>query len=122
MVAGEVRNLAQRSSTAAKEIAMLINESGVKVADGSRLVSRAGETMIGIVSSVKTVKEIMAEIATASEEQSRGILQVSLAVTEMDTTTQQNAALVEESSAAASSLEDQAHQLEETVAVFRTGT
>lgn len=122
VVAGEVRNLAQRSSTAAKEIAMLINESGVKVADGSRLVSRAGETMMGIVSSVKTVKEIMAEIATASEEQSRGILQVSLAMTEMDTTTQQNAALVEESSAAASSLEDQAHQLEEAVAVFRTGT
>ncbi|BCQ42424.1 methyl-accepting chemotaxis protein (plasmid) [Erwinia rhapontici] len=122
VVAGEVRNLAQRSSTAAKEIAMLINESGVKVADGSRLVSRAGETMTGIVSSVKTVREIMAEIATASEEQSRGIQQISLAMSEMDTTTQQNAALVEESSAAANSLEDQARQLEETVAVFRTGT
>lgn len=122
VVAGEVRNLAQRSSTAAKEIAMLINESGVKVADGSRLVSRAGETMTGIVSSVKTVREIMAEIATASEEQSRGIQQISQAMSEMDTTTQQNAALVEESSAAANSLEDQARQLEETVAVFRTGT
>lgn len=120
VVAGEVRSLAQRSATAAREIETLINEAGQKVDNGSRLVSSAGQAMDDIVRSVSQVSGIMNEIASASEEQSRGILQIGQAMTEMDTTTQQNAALVEESSAAASSLEDQARQLEQTVAVFKT--
>ena len=120
VVAGEVRSLAQRSATAAREIETLIKEAGQKVDNGSRLVSSAGQAMNDIVRSVSQVSGIMNEIASASEEQSRGILQIGQAMTEMDTTTQQNAALVEESSAAASSLEDQARQLEQTVAVFKT--
>ena len=120
VVAGEVRNLAQRSATAAREIETLISQAGDKVNNGSRLVSSAGQAMEDIVRSVSQVSSIMHEIAHASEEQSRGILQIGQAMTEMDTTTQQNAALVEESSAAASSLEEQAKQLEQTVAVFKT--
>ncbi|MHA6313557.1 MULTISPECIES: methyl-accepting chemotaxis protein [Pantoea] len=119
VVAGEVRNLAQRSAVAAKEIETLIGDSVNRVTSGSVLVNRAGNTMDEIVRSVSQVKEIMGEIAAASDEQNRGISQISQAMSEMDTTTQQNAALVEESSAAASSLEDQAIQLEQTVAVFR---
>ncbi|WP_437614840.1 methyl-accepting chemotaxis protein [Erwinia sp. V71] len=119
VVAGEVRNLAQRSSVAAKEIESLITDSALKVENGANLVTSAGETMTEIVTSVMRVKEIMGEIAVASEEQSRGLHQISLAMSEMDTTTQQNAALVEESSAAAGSLEDQARQLEQTVAIFQ---
>lgn len=119
VVAGEVRNLAQRSSLAAKEIETLIRESLDRVNGGTLLVNRAGDTMKDIVKSVSQVSDIMGEIAAASDEQNRGITQIALAMTEMDTTTQQNAALVEESSAAASSLEDQALELEKTVSVFR---
>ena len=119
VVAGEVRSLAQRSSTAAKEIEALIRESLSRVNDGTTLVNRAGDTMGDIVKSVSQVRDIMGEIAAASDEQNRGISQISLAMAEMDTTTQQNAALVEESSAAAGSLESQALELEKTVAVFR---
>ncbi|WBV20175.1 methyl-accepting chemotaxis protein [Pantoea piersonii] len=119
VVAGEVRNLAQRSSVAAKEIEALIRESLDRVNDGTTLVNRAGDTMGDIVKSVSQVRDIMGEIAAASDEQNRGISQISLAMTETDTTTQQNAALVEESSAAASSLEEQALELERTVSVFR---
>ena len=119
VVAGEVRNLAQRSSLAAKEIETLIRESLDRVQDGSAFVERAGTTMNDIVRSVSQVKDIMGEIAAASDEQNRGISQIATAMAEMDTTTQQNAALVEESSAAASSLESQADELEKTVAVFR---
>ncbi|MDZ7280066.1 methyl-accepting chemotaxis protein [Pantoea eucrina] len=119
VVAGEVRNLAQRSSVAAKEIELLIRESLDRVNDGTELVDRAGLTMNDIVQSVTQVKDIMGEIAAASDEQNRGISQIAQAMAEMDTTTQQNAALVEESSAAASSLESQAEELEKTVAVFR---
>jgi methyl-accepting chemotaxis protein-2 (aspartate sensor receptor) len=122
VVAGEVRSLAQRSATAAREIETLINEAGMKVDNGSRLVSSAGQAMEDIVRSVSQVSSIMNEIAHASEEQSRGIMQIGQAMAEMDTTTQQNAALVEESSAAASSLEEQAKQLEQTVAVFKTAS
>jgi len=119
VVAGEVRNLAQRSSLAAKEIETLISESLSRVSNGTELVNRAGNTMEDIVRSVSQVRDIMGEIAAASDEQNRGITQIAQAMTEMDTTTQQNAALVEESSAAASSLEEQALELERTVAVFR---
>jgi len=119
VVAGEVRNLAQRSSLAAKEIEALISESMSRVSNGTELVNRAGVTMEDIVKSVTQVRDIMGEIAAASDEQNRGITQIAQAMTEMDTTTQQNAALVEESSAAASSLEEQALELEKTVAVFR---
>jgi methyl-accepting chemotaxis protein-2 (aspartate sensor receptor) len=120
VVAGEVRNLAQRSATAAREIEALISEAGEKVENGARLVSNAGHAMEDIVCSVNQVSSIMNEIDTASEEQSRGILQIGQAMSDMDSTTQQNAALVEQSSAAAAALEEQAKQLEKIVAVFKT--
>ena len=119
LVAGEVRNLAQRSAQAAREIKSLIEDSVGKVDVGSTLVESAGETMAEIVSAVTRVTDIMGEIASASDEQSRGIDQVGLAVAEMDRVTQQNAALVEESAAAAAALEEQASRLTEAVAVFR---
>ncbi|MGY5956786.1 methyl-accepting chemotaxis protein [Kosakonia sp. BK9b] len=119
VVAGEVRSLAQRSAQAAKEIETLIQESVSQVAEGTRQVDLAGETMSGIVHSVTQVKDLMQEIAAASDEQNRGISQIAQAMSEMDTTTQQNAALVQESTAAAGSLEDQATKLQETVNVFR---
>ncbi len=119
VVASEVRNLAQRSAAAAKEIKALISDSVEKVEDGSKLVSEAGKTMDEIVVSVKRVTDIMAEIAAASMEQSSGIDQVNQAVTQMDEVTQQNAALVEQAAAAAESLEEQAATLTETVAQFR---
>ncbi|EMQ7507861.1 methyl-accepting chemotaxis protein [Escherichia coli] len=119
VVAGEVRNLAQRSAQAAREIKSLIEDSVGKVDVGSTLVESAGETMAEIVSAVTRVTDIMGEIASASDEQSRGIEQVGLAVAEMDRVTQQNAALVEESAAAAAALEEQASRLTEAVAVFR---
>ncbi len=118
VVAGEVRNLAQRSAQAAREIKSLIEDSVGKVDVGSTLVESAGETMAEIVSAVTRVTDIMGEIASASDEQSRGIDQVGLAVAEMDRVTQQNAALVEESAAAAAALEEQASRLTEAVAVF----
>ncbi|NUS39006.1 MAG: HAMP domain-containing protein [Lysobacter sp.] len=119
VVASEVRSLAQRSANAAKEIKQLITDSVGKVEEGSALVDRAGRTMGEIVTSVKRVTDIIADIAAASAEQSAGIEQVNVAITSMDEGTQQNAALVEEASASARSLEQQAEQLVQTVAVFR---
>ncbi len=119
VVASEVRNLAQRSAEAAKEIKALISDSVEKVEDGSKLVGEAGRTMDDIVNSVRQVTDIMADIASASAEQSSGIEQVNQAVNQMDEVTQQNAALVEEAAAAAESLEEQAETLAQTVAQFR---
>jgi len=119
VVASEVRNLAQRSAGAAKEIKALIEDSVDKVDAGGKLVDEAGKTMDEIVTSVKRVTDIMSEIAAASQEQSAGIEQVNQAVTQMDDATQQNAALVEEAAAAAESLQDQAGKLAEAVSVFR---
>ena len=119
VVAGEVRNLAQRSAQAAREIKSLIEDSVGRVEVGSTLVESAGETMGEIVNAVTRVTDIMGEIASASDEQSRGIDQVGLAVAEMDRVTQQNASLVEESAAAAAALVDQASRLTQAVAVFR---
>ena len=119
VVAGEVRNLAQRRAQAAREIKSLIEDSVGRVEVGSTLVESAGETMGEIVNAVTRVTDIMGEIASASDEQSRGIDQVGLAVAEMDRVTQQNASLVEESAAAAAALEEQASRLTQAVAVFR---
>ncbi|MGF6600548.1 methyl-accepting chemotaxis protein [Paraburkholderia sp. GAS448] len=119
VVAGEVRSLAQRSATAAKEIKQLIGDSVERVNNGSTLVEQAGTTMGEILQAVRRVTDIMGEIAAASEEQSSGISQVGRAVTQMDEVTQQNAALVEEAAAAAASLQDQAARLRETVSAFR---
>ncbi|AIR67898.1 methyl-accepting chemotaxis protein [Dickeya fangzhongdai] len=119
VVAGEVRNLAQRSSQAAKEIEGLISESVTRVNTGTVLVSDAGSAMDDIMASVKRVHDIMGEIASASDEQSRGIAQIGAAVSEMDTTIQQNASMVHESSAASNSLEDEAAKLSRLVSVFR---
>jgi methyl-accepting chemotaxis protein len=119
VVAAEVRNLAQRSAGAAKEIKVLIGDSLEKVEAGSVLVNQAGSTMDEIVASVKRVTDIMGEITTASNEQEAGIEQINQAVTEMDNVTQQNAALVEQAAAASASLQDQAHTLKEIVNVFQ---
>ncbi|HZX76962.1 methyl-accepting chemotaxis protein [Lysobacter sp.] len=119
VVASEVRSLAQRSANAAKEIKQLIGDSVSKVEEGSLLVDQAGRTMEEIVTSVRKVTDIIADISAASQEQSAGIEQVNQAITQMDEGTQQNAALVEEASAAARSLEQQSEQLVQTVAVFR---
>ncbi|MGB9096111.1 methyl-accepting chemotaxis protein [Erwinia sp.] len=121
VVAGEVRNLAQRSAQAAKEIKTLIEASVNRVNAGSLQVETAGETMHDIVNAVVRVTDIMGEIASASDEQSRGIDQIGLAVTEMDRVTQQNASLVQESAAASASLEEQASRLSQAVAVFKIG-
>ncbi|WP_432319308.1 methyl-accepting chemotaxis protein [Yersinia enterocolitica] len=118
VVAGEVRNLAQRSAQAAKEIKGLIEDSVNRVDMGSVLVESAGETMGDIVNAVTRVTDIMGEIASASDEQSRGIDQVGQAVTEMDRVTQQNASLVEESASAAAALEEQASMLTQSMSVF----
>ncbi|WP_226067968.1 methyl-accepting chemotaxis protein [Dickeya zeae] len=119
VVAGEVRSLSQRSSQAAKDIAALIAESVERTNAGSTLVAEAGHTMDSIVKSVSRVNDIMGEISSASEEQSRGIEQISRAITELDSTTQQNAALVSQSSSAANALEEQAVLLEKLMATFR---
>jgi methyl-accepting chemotaxis protein len=119
VVAGEVRTLAQRSATAAKEIKDLIGESVTRVDAGSKLVEEAGGTIQEIVQSVQRVTDLMSEIAAASEEQSTGIGQVNTAVTQMEAVTQQNAALVEEASAAAQSMAQQAQELRDAVAVFK---
>ena len=121
VVAGEVRNLAQRSASAAKEIKDLITDSVSKTTEGTVQVENAGRTMEEVVSSVKRVSDIIAEIAAASIEQSAGIDQVNAAVTSMDEATQQNAALVEQAAAAAESLLEQANALNDTVDVFKLG-
>ncbi|WP_296663054.1 methyl-accepting chemotaxis protein [Paraburkholderia sp.] len=121
VVAGEVRSLAQRSASAAKEIKELINDSAQKVQSGSQLVGRAGTTMEDILLAVRRVTDIMGEISSASEEQSGGIEQVNRAVTQMDTVTQQNAALVEQAAAAAASLEEQTRNLQTVLGSWRTG-
>jgi methyl-accepting chemotaxis protein len=119
VVAGEVRSLAQRSAAAAKEIKALIDNSVAKVDDGARLVDAAGSTMEEIVSSVKRVTDIMAEISLASQEQSAGIEQVNGAIGQMDEATQQNAALVEQAAGAASALHDEAESLAQLVSIFK---
>jgi len=121
VVASEVRNLAQRSAAAAKEITALIADSVDKVDIGSKQVNQAGATMNEIVSAVKRVTDIMAEIAAASSEQSAGIEQVNQAIIQMDEVTQQNAALVEEAAAAAESMQEQANGLYVAVGVFKLG-
>ncbi|MBT9553257.1 MAG: Tar ligand binding domain-containing protein [Hydrogenophaga sp.] len=120
VVAAEVRNLAQRSAEAAKEIKGLIGASVDKVDAGTRLVADAGQTMSEIVGSVQRVSDIIGEITAASGEQSDGIGQVNVAVTQLDQMTQQNAALVEESAAAAESLREQASKLAQVIQIFRT--
>jgi methyl-accepting chemotaxis protein len=119
VVAAEVRNLAQRSASAAKEIKILIGDSVEKVEAGTKLVDDAGKTMEEIVNAVKRVTDIMSEISAASAEQSAGIEQVNNAINQMDEVTQQNAALVEEAAAAAESLEEEAHNLMQSVSVFK---
>ena len=119
VVAAEVRNLAQRSANAAKEIKTLITDSVSKVESGTTQVTQAGKTMDEIVESIKRVTDIMAEITAASAEQSRGIEQVNQAITQMDEVTQQNAALVEEAAAAAESMEEQAQTMGEVVGRFK---
>jgi methyl-accepting chemotaxis protein len=119
VVATEVRNLAQRSALAAKEIKILINDSVEKVSVGTELVDKAGKTMNEVVTAVKRVTDIMAEITAASSEQSQGIEQVNQAITQMDEVTQQNAALVEEAAAAAESMEEQAQSLAAAVSAFK---
>ena len=119
VVASEVRNLAQRSASAAKEIKTLISDSVEKVDVGSKLVTQAGDTMEEIVASVKRVTDIMGEITSAGQEQETGIEQINQAISEMDTVTQQNAALVEEAAAAAASLQEQAAGLAQIVSVFK---
>ena len=119
VVASEVRNLAQRSATAAKEIKILIDASVAQVDIGQTLVQQAGSTMTELVTSVKRVADIMGEISSANHEQEAGITQINLAVTDMDAVTQQNAALVEEASAAATSLQQQAEHLASAVSIFK---
>lgn len=119
VVASEVRTLAQRSANAAKDIKALISDSVKKIENGNTLVGKSGDTMKEIVSAIKRVNDIMAEIAAASTEQSSGIDAVSTAVSQMDEMTQQNAALVEEAAAAAESLQSQADQMTQRVAQFR---
>ncbi|KVT19747.1 chemotaxis protein [Burkholderia sp. MSMB1078WGS] len=119
VVAGEVRSLAQRSASAAKEIKQLIGDSAEKVDSGSALVARAGSTMDEIVQAVRRVTDIMGEISAASDEQSTGIEQVNRAVGQMDAVTQQNAALVEQAAAAAASLEEQTRQMKAIVSGWR---
>jgi methyl-accepting chemotaxis protein len=118
VVAGEVRNLAQRSAGAAKEIKGLINDSVERVDDGSRLVGESGKTLEEIVNAVKKVSDIIAEIAAAGMEQSAGIEEVNKAVTQMDEMTQQNAALVEEATAASESMNEEAKSMNSLMDFF----
>ncbi|WP_176644977.1 methyl-accepting chemotaxis protein [Duganella sp. SG902] len=119
VVAQEVRTLAQRSASAAKDIKHLINESVEKIANGGMLVDEAGKTMAEVVDSIRNVSEIMAQITSASSEQEAGIEQINRAIIEMDGVTQQNAALVEQASAAAEAMQGQASNLAELVSVFK---
>lgn len=121
VVASEVRNLAQRSAGAAKEIKSLIGHSVEKVEVGNRLADEAGVAMREIVTSVKRITDIMSEIAVASSEQGAGIEQVNQAITQMDDMTQQNAALVEQTAAASASLQDQAQSLVNSMSIFVLG-
>ncbi len=119
VVATEVRNLAQRSAQAAKEIKTLINDSVERIGEGSKLVDNSGKALEDIVESVKKVSDIIAEIAAASEEQSTGLDEINKAVTQLDEVTQQNAALVEEAAAASESLDDQSRELLELMSFFK---
>ena len=119
VVASEVRNLAQRSAAAAKEIKTLIGDSVEKVDIGAKLVDQAGSTMQAIVNSIRSVTDIMSEITAASQEQISGIEQINQAIMQMDEVTQQNASLVEEAAAAAASLQEQAGNLAQVVSVFK---
>ena len=119
VVASEVRNLAQRSAAAAKEIKSLIDDSVQKVDSGTTLVQKAGTTMAEVVASVRRVTDVVAEISAASSEQSTGIEEVNLAITQMDEVTQQNAALVEQAAAAAQSMQEQAANLASVVSIFK---
>jgi methyl-accepting chemotaxis protein len=121
VVASEVRSLAQRSAQAAKEIEILISESVSRVQTGSALVTTAGEAMEAIITSVTHVNALMGEISIASDEQSRGIAQIGLAMNEMDGVTQQNAVLVQEASTSAEALESEARHLAKIIAVFDRG-
>ena len=121
MVAGEVRNLAQRSATAAREIKVLIDSSVERMASGSRLVDQAGATMGEVVASVQKVTSIMADIAHASDHQRGDIEEVHGAITQMEDATQQNAALVEQAAAAAASLQEQTVRLAQAVSSFQVG-
>jgi methyl-accepting chemotaxis protein len=122
VVAGEVRALAHRSAAAAKEIKVLIDDSTGRVAQGTTLAGKAGDTMQGIVAGIDRVSSIMNDIVSSSREQASGIAQVNQAITEMDASTQQNAALVEESAAATRSMQEQSAKLQELVAVFQVET
>ncbi|MFM0741350.1 methyl-accepting chemotaxis protein, partial [Paraburkholderia xenovorans] len=121
VVAGEVRALAQRSATAAKEIKDLISDSVARVSEGAAQVANARHTMDEVVRSVKQVTDIIGEISSASSEQSTGIEQVNLAVGQMDEVTQQNAALVEQASAAAQAMAEQVTSLRDAIAIFNVG-
>jgi len=121
VVASEVRNLAQRSASAAKEIKEMITTSVATIQGGTQQAAEVSATMADIKAAIHRVSSIVGEIAMASEEQTRSIQQVGQAVTQMDTTTQQNAALVEQAAAAAQSLEAQARRMKQTVSVFRIG-
>lgn len=121
VVAGEVRNLAQRSASAAKEIETLISESVMRVDTGAGQVREAGEVMASVINTITRVNDLMSEIAVASDEQNKGIGQISTAVTELDGVTQQNAALVEQAAAAAAALEEQARALTASVSAFDLG-
>jgi len=119
VVATEVRNLAQRSSAAAKEIKALIDNSVETVDAGARLVNQAGATMEEVVGSVRRVTDIISDITSASEAQTTDIEQINQAIRQMDDVTQQNAALVEEAAAAAHSMQDQAQHLSQAVSIFK---
>jgi methyl-accepting chemotaxis protein len=119
VVAGEVRNLAQRAADAAGEIKSLIDDSEAKVSMGSKLVVQAGHTMEDIVTSIQSVTTIVSEISAASVEQNSGIAQVNQAILQMEDVTQQNAALVEQAAASAESLEEQVEHLSDNVAKFK---
>ncbi|MFO1372918.1 MAG: bacteriohemerythrin, partial [Candidatus Competibacteraceae bacterium] len=119
VVAGEVRKLAQRSADAAKEIKALITDSVNKVADGGKLVEQSGQTLKEIVTAIKKVSDIVAEIAAASREQASGIEHVNKAILQMDQVTQQNAALVEQTAAASQAMGDQAHELQNLMGFFK---
>jgi methyl-accepting chemotaxis protein len=121
VVASEVRSLAGRSAQAAKEIKLLIDESVVRVEQGTTLADQAGTTMTEVVSAIQRVTDIMGEISAASTQQASGVSQIGDAITHMDHTTQQNAALVEQMAAAASSLQNQADELVQAVTVFKLG-